>query len=352
MDCLEKIKEEYDYISIKGKDKINFNDKYEIDLRESEEVKTILEEININSIDNILKFGSASSKSVTEISDGLLYSLKNYYEIDINEVLNKLDKVINEFDFDELKESKKSNFFKQIFKKNKYKLDKQISKYTVIVDEVDKSYFILKKYEITLSDQLKKMNMLYESNFEYCSNLENYIAASGIILENLDKELSLEVEKTQSYEKVGFLKENKEILEQRIYDLKITRNVSLQNIALMEQIQNYNFDLINLIKSSLIITLPIFKRCLTNSIILKKQEILSIGINNVQKSTNKFFMKNKVRTSKNNLKIIENQTDLYSLYKKIMCGIEECKKIKEESKTNIEDGFFKLEDLKEKMKFQ
>ncbi|MBY2477384.1 toxic anion resistance protein [Clostridioides difficile] len=355
MSCLEKIKDDYECISKKGREKINFNDKYEFDLRKNEKVKAILEEININNADDLLEFGNTSSESVMKTSDELLYSMKNYYEDDINEMLNKLNKVMEDFNFDELKETKETHFLKKIFKINKCELDKQINKSIMIVGEVEKIYLGLKRYEIDLREQLKSMNMLYESNFKYCSSLENYIIASEIILENLDKELSLELGETYSYERVEFLKNNKELLEQKNYDLRTALNISLQNITLMEQIQNYNFDLMELITSSLIITLPIFKRCLTNSIRLKKQEILSMEMNSMQDSTKDFFIKNTVNTSNDNLKTFDSQTDSYSLeqlYKKIMCSIEECKKIKVENKTNIQDNFLKVENLKEKMKFQ
>ncbi|UUC42749.1 hypothetical protein NMZ80_04690 [Clostridioides difficile] len=78
-------------------------------------------------------------------------------------------------------------------------------------------------------------------------------------------------------------------------------------------------------------------------------------MSSMQDSTKDFFIKNIVNTSNDNLKTFDSQTDLYSLeqlYKKIMCSIEECKKIKVENKTNIQDNFLKVENLKEKMKFQ
>ncbi|EMH2710075.1 toxic anion resistance protein [Clostridioides difficile] len=339
---------------------VKLTEEYKLNLQNDKDVKCIMTKIDISDIENILAFGDKSANSISRLSDEILSTTQKIQkEKDIGVILNKLNKTFKGFDLQDLQKEEKG-FLKKIFNKAQNSFDNIVDRCTTIGNEVDKIYLDLKKHEVDINEQVKNLANLYESNIIYYRDLEKYIVAGEMALEKLDNELipSLEEKALNSGEnislqKINILKNNRDMLEQRVYDLKIAENVSLQNIPMIQQMQKGNFDLMRAIKSSFIITLPIFKQCLINAIVLKKQEKMYKDIESVRNMTNDFLMQNAEHLSKQAPGISKlagnSQISLDSLeasYKKIMEGIDECRRIEIENKSNFKGNASRLEELK------
>ncbi|HBG8470957.1 TPA: toxic anion resistance protein [Clostridioides difficile] len=339
---------------------VKLTEEYKLNLRNDKDVKCIMTKIDISDIENILAFGDKSANSISRLSDEILSTTQKIQkEKDIGLILNKLNKTFKGFNLEDLQKEEKG-FFKKVFNKAQNSFDNIVDRCTTVGNEVDKIYLDLKKHEVDIKEQVKNLANLYESNILYYRDLEKYIVAGEMALEKLDNELipSLEEKALNSGEnislqKINILKNNRDMLEQRVYDLKIAENVSLQNIPMLQQMQKGNFDLMRAIKSSFIITLPIFKQCLINAIVLKKQEKMYKDIESVRNMTNDFLMQNAEHLSKQAPGISKlagnSQISLDSLetsYKKIMEGIDECRRIEIENKSNFKGNASRLEELK------
>ncbi|MCC0671816.1 MULTISPECIES: toxic anion resistance protein [unclassified Clostridioides] len=339
---------------------VKFTEEYKLNLRNDKDVKCIMTKIDISEIENILAFGDKSANSISRLSDEILSTTQKIQkEKDIGAILNKLNKTFKGFDLQDLQKEEKG-FLKKMFNKAQSSFDNIVDRCTTIGNEVDKIYLDLKKHEVDIKEQIKNLTNLYESNIIYYRDLEKYIVAGEMALEKLDNELipSLEEKALNSGEnislqKINILKNNRDMLEQRVYDLKIAENISLQNIPMIQQMQKGNFDLMRAIKSSFIITLPIFKQCLINAIVLKKQEKMYKDIESVRNMTNDFLIQNAEHLSKQAPGISKlagnSQISLDSLetsYKKIMEGIDECRRIEIENKSNFKGNASRLEELK------
>lgn len=338
-----------------------FTNKYKQKLREDSEVQALVSKINVTDTRSILEFGHDASESITSISDRLLNSIRSVNQEEAGEILVQLTKIMKEFEIEDFKNMKEPGFFEKMFKKVKNSVESILAKYDSMGADVDRIYMILKKYEADVMSDSQKLSELYKANIQYYQELEKYIVAGELALEELDtkylphyEQLALNGEglDQQNYQT---LKICRDMLDQRVYDLKIAEGVALQSLPMIQQMQMGNFDLVRTIKSSFIITLPIFKQCLIQAIILKRQELKAKNIEAVRQTTNELLIKNAQNTSRQAIELARmsgrGAVDLDKLeqsFQTIMQGVSEAKKVQEQNRIEREKGSQKLEELKYK----
>jgi uncharacterized protein YaaN involved in tellurite resistance len=144
------------------------------------------------------------------------------------------------------------------------------------------------------------------------------------------------------------------MLDQRIYDLKLAESVSLQSMPMIKSIEQGNNNLIRKINSAFIITMPIFKQCLTQAIMLKRQAVQANAISALDQRTNELLLRNAENTalqSKITTRLASGSAvDIATLEKSwqtIMNGITETRQIQSEMRTAREDGAQRLIALKQ-----
>ncbi|WP_368262841.1 toxic anion resistance protein [Clostridium disporicum] len=338
-----------------------FTNKYKQKLREDSEVQALVSKINVTDTRSILEFGHDASESITSISDRLLNSIRSVNQEEAGEILVQLTKIMKKFEIEDFKNMKEPGFFEKMFKKVKNSVESILAKYDSMGADVDRIYMILKKYEADVMSDSQKLSELYKANIQYYQELEKYIVAGELALEELDtkylphyEQLALNGEglDQQNYQT---LKICRDMLDQRVYDLKIAEGVALQSLPMIQQMQMGNFDLVRTIKSSFIITLPIFKQCLIQAIILKRQELKAKNIEAVRQTTNELLIKNAQNTSRQAIELARmsgrGAVDLDKLeqsFQTIMQGVSEAKKVQEQNRIEREKGSQKLEELKYK----
>lgn len=338
-----------------------FTNKYKQKLREDSELQALVSKINVTDTRSILEFGHDASESITSISDRLLNSIRSVNQEEAGEILVQLTKIMKKFEIEDFKNMKEPGFFEKMFKKVKNSVESILAKYDSMGADVDRIYMILKKYEADVMSDSQKLSELYKANIQYYQELEKYIVAGELALEELDtkylphyEQLALNGEglDQQNYQT---LKICRDMLDQRVYDLKIAEGVALQSLPMIQQMQMGNFDLVRTIKSSFIITLPIFKQCLIQAIILKRQELKAKNIEAVRQTTNELLIKNAQNTSRQAIELARmsgrGAVDLDKLeqsFQTIMQGVSEAKKVQEQNRIEREKGSQKLEELKYK----
>ena len=144
------------------------------------------------------------------------------------------------------------------------------------------------------------------------------------------------------------------MLGQRIYDLQIAENIALQTIPMIQGIQYSNFNLSRKINSAFIITLPIFKQCLTQAVMLKRQELQAKSMEALDQKTNELLLRNAENMANQNARIARMATGssvqietLEKTWQTIMKGIEQTKAIEEENRNARQNNAVKLENMKQ-----
>lgn len=272
----------------------------------------------------------------------------------------QLTKVMDKFDIKELQDIKEPSALKKLFNRAKNSIEELFNKYETMGTEVDKIYIILKKYEDQINVANQNLALMYESNLEYYQLLEKYIVAGEMAMEELTGKLipQYEAEALSGDPMVTAtlqsLQQAQEMLGQRIYDLQIAENIALQTIPMIQGIQYSNFNLSRKINSAFIITLPIFKQCLTQAVMLKRQELQAKSMEALDQKTNELLLRNAENMANQNARIARMATGssvqietLEKTWQTIMKGIEQTKAIEEENRNARQNNAVKLENMKQ-----
>lgn len=246
-------------------------------LENSQEVDTLVSQIEVFNLETIVSFGSEAAEEISKCSDTVLNSMNMEQLNESSEMLNTLARIMDKFDIDEIKEN--PNGFKKLFTNAKKQLDKVLAKYHTMGDEVDKIYIQLKQYESEIKQSNRKLEEMFDVNVKYYHELVKYILAGEQGIREIDayiaqkqQELENSGDNSIQFELTG-LEQAKMMLEQRTQDLRIAENVAMQSIPMLKTMEFSNMNLVRKINSAFIITLPVFKQALAQAIMLKRQKV-------------------------------------------------------------------------------
>lgn len=359
----------YGYMNTQESMQIQNNDfdvatisEYKQRLRGMKEVQDLTSEVEIQNPNSIVMFGQCASEQISKVSDELLNSMKAVKAEEASEMLVNLTKIMDKFDIKELDGSEKQSMLSKFMKGVGNSVAKLFQKYDTMGYEVEKVYVLLKKYENDIRESNANLKKLYDANLHYYQLLEKYIVAGELALEEIEAyiyQISMnnslgQEEKQMMLQKLEI---SKEMLSQRVYDLQIAENVAIQSAPMIQTIQISNFNLMRKINSSFIITLPIFKQCLAQAVILKRQEIQAKSIKQLDDKTNELIMRNAQNTARQSVEIAKmasgssvSISTLEKSFETIMKGIEDTKAIQEANKVQRIENLAKLERIKSTMK--
>lgn len=359
----------YGYMNTQESMQIQNNDfdvatisEYKQRLRGMKEVQDLTSEVEIQNPNSIVMFGQGASEQISKVSDELLNSMKAVKAEEASEMLVNLTKIMDKFDIKELDGSEKQSMLSKFMKGVGNSVAKLFQKYDTMGYEVEKVYVLLKKYENDIRESNANLKKLYDANLHYYQLLEKYIVAGELALEEIEAyiyQISMnnslgQEEKQMMLQKLEI---SKEMLSQRVYDLQIAENIAIQSAPMIQTIQISNFNLMRKINSSFIITLPIFKQCLAQAVILKRQEIQAKSIKQLDDKTNELIMRNAQNTARQSVEIAKmasgssvSISTLEKSFETIMKGIEDTKAIQEANKVQRIENSAKLERIKSTMK--
>lgn len=327
-------------------------------LTNSKEVDDIVSTIEVYNLDTIVSFGSEVAEEISRASDVVLNNTSMSQLDDSSELLNTLTKIMNHFDIDELKEN--PGLFGKLFGNLRKQLDKIIDKYHTMGDEVDKIYVQLKKYEAEIRQSNRKLDEMFQANVNYYHELVKYILAGEQGCKEIEnyiakRQADMEATGDQSIQfEITSLNQSLMMLEQRTQDLRTAENVAMQSIPMIKTMEFSNMNLVRKINSAFIITLPVFKQALAQTIMLKRQRVQAEAMSALDQKTNELLMRNArntVEQSKLTAQLasgssIKTET-LENTWKTIVNGIDETRQIQENArKQRIEDQA-RLETIKQ-----
>ena len=342
-----------------------YSNDFKLKLRDDPEVQALTSEIVVNDLNTILFFGDSASKGISNVSDSLLLQMKEVRAEESGELIVKLTRVMDKFDpkeFEKFNTYKEQGVVSKLFNKAKDTIDKLFTKYEDLGTEVDKIYVVLKKYEAETRQSNMNLEQMAKANVETYETLEKYIVAGELAKEEVDKYIAEYEVKAQNPDdqKAALIYQSllqaRDMLDQRIYDLRISENVAMQTIPMIQMIQLGNYNLIRKINSAFLITLPIFKQCLTQAIMLKRQELQARSMQVLDDKTNELLIRNANSVSKNAATLakmagtssIKIET-IEETWRTITNGISETKKIQETNKNDREKNTIKLEEFKKQV---
>ena len=335
------------------------------DFEKTGELEKYTAKIEVFDPNSIVKFGSEAAEEVSKSADVVLNGMNMDQINNSGKMLEALDKIMGSFDIDEVKEDK--GLFGKLFGNAKKKLEKLLSKYNTMGDEIDKIYTQLKVYEGEIEKSNRNLDQMFNSNLEYYHELVKYIAAGEQgckelheYIEQKEQELATSNNVDLQFE-ISNLRQAENMLEQRVMDLKTAESIALQSIPMIKTMEFSNANLTRKINSAFIVTLPVFKHALAQAMMLKRQKIQADSMSALDKRTNELLIKNaqntveqsKQITRMTNTSSVQIET-LEKTWNTIVSGIDETKRIQEEAKRKREEDSKRLDVIKqqyaEKMK--
>lgn len=330
------------------------------DLVKSEAVQKLVDSININDVNSIVKFGNDAATEISKASDQVLNAMNMKQIDDSGEMLTALAAVMEQFDAKELTEEPKKGFFANLRKQ----IDKLLEKYHTMGENVDRIYVQLKGYEKEIEQSNVKLEQMYNANINYYKDLTLYIMAGEQACVELDQYIDEYKKKLEQNPDSGAvamdlqnLENVREIFQQRVMDLKIAENVAMQTVPMLKTMQYSNLNLIRKINSAFIITMPVFKQSLAQAVMLKRQKVQADSMAALDAKTNELLVKNAHNTVEQSKMIAKMASGssikietLEETWQTIVSGIEETRKIQEDAKIKRAEDSKRLEALKQDYK--
>jgi len=244
---------------------------------EKKMVQDFAQQIDIRNSTMILNYGAASQKKIADFSGAALESVRTK---DLGEVGDMISGLVTELrSFDAAAEQPKG--FLGLFKRAGNQLDEMKSKYAKAETNVERITGMLEGHQVTLLKDIKLLDKMYEKNLVYFKELTMYILAGKQKLsEARSRELPALVSKAQASglpEDAQAARDFEDMcgrFEKKLYDLELTRTVSIQMAPQIRLVQNNDAMMAEKIQSSIVNTIPLWK----------SQMVLALGLANSQQA--------------------------------------------------------------------
>ena len=326
-------------------------------------VDQFAEKIDITNSQQVLQYGSACQKKIGDFSEAALSKVATK---DLGEVGDMITSLIGELkSFDAGEEEKKGIL--GFFKKKGDQLDAMKMKYNKAETNVEKIQSMLEGHQVQLLKDIAMLDKMYELNMAYFKELSMYIlAGKKKLAEVRANELQQAMDKAkqsglpEDAQAARDLADQCERFEKKLYDLELTRNISLQMGPQIRLLQNNNTMMAEKIQSTIVNTIPLWKN----------QMVLALGIAHSQQAmqaeravtdaTNELLKKNAATLKQGTIEIAKESergiVDIETLQqtnKQLIETLDELNKIRADGKAkraNAEQELGRIEgELRQKM---
>ena len=326
-------------------------------------VRDFSEKIDIKNTDQVMNYGSAAQKNISEFSDAALSSVKTKDLGECGDMLSELVVELKGLNFDE---EEKKGFF-GLFKMASQTIAEKKAQFDKAEVNVDKIVEELEKHEITLMKDISMMDKMYEKNEEYMKELTMYILAGKLKIEHLR---NVELPEYVAKAKETGLPEDAQAandfanligrFEKKIHDLELTRTISVQMAPQIRMVQNNDSLMAEKIRSSIVNTIPLWKNQMVLALSLYHSEQAMQAQRNVTDVTNELLMKNaktlhqgSVNVAKESERGIVDMETLKQTNLELIATLDEVRQIQDDGRARraqAEDELARIEgELKDKL---
>ena len=326
-------------------------------------VNDFAEKIDITNSQMVLQYGAASQKKLSDFSETALSRVKTK---DMGETGELITSLISELQgFDATTEQPKGIF--GFFKKTSNSIEQLKTRYDSADKNVERIKAQLEDHQVTLMKDITMLDKMYELNLVYFKELTMYILAGkkklAEVRANDLKAAQEKAQRTQLPEDAQAARDLADLcdrFEKKLYDLELTRNVSIQMGPQIRLIQSNDTMMAEKIQTTIVNTIPLWKN----------QMVLALGIAHSQQAmqaeravtdaTNELLKKNAATLKQGTIEIAKESergiVDIETLKqtnKQLIETLDELNKIRADGKAkraNAEQELGRIEgELRQKM---
>ena len=330
---------------------------------ERQQAESIANQVQIDDPSAVTQFGVGAQKKVAGFADTILSEIRAKDAGYVGDTLTNLVVSIKEVGVDKITDKGYSNGV-PILKRLVRAVRKFTARYNKMSTQIEKITSELEEARMNLLKDITMLENLFKKNEEYLGELDLYIAAGQIKLEEAKKkilpELKQKADETNDPADVQKLQDFAQFInrfEKKLHDLKLSRMVSLQTGPQIRLIQSNNQTLVEKIQSSIMTTIPLWKNQIVIAISLFRQQKALEVQRQVTDTTNELLKKNaemlkegSIETAKESERgIIEIET-LRKVNSDLISTIEETLRIQEEGRTKRQQAETELKQMEEELK--
>jgi uncharacterized protein YaaN involved in tellurite resistance len=255
----------------KVKDKGNVAMEAQLSAEELKQVEDFSKQIDISNTTGIMNYGVGTQKKLADFSEK---AIDNVRTKDMGQVGDMITDLVTQLKNFEVAEDEKG--LKALFKKSANRIEGMKAKYSKVETNVETIANELERHQVTLMKDVELLDRMYDLNLNYYKELTMYILAGKKRLEEERNTTLVELQKKaeasglpEDAEKAKDFANKCDRFEKKIYDLELTRNISMQMAPQIRLIQNNDTMMSEKIQSTLVNTIPLWK----------SQMVIAIGLN-------------------------------------------------------------------------
>ena len=244
---------------------------------EKKAIEDFIKKVDVTNPDHVLLFGADAQKRIADFSQTALDAVKTQETGEVGNMLVNLVSELKGFQ----KDSEDRKGLARLFAKGEDKITRMKARYSKVSANVDSIAGSLEGYQTQLLKDVAMFDRLYDQNSDYFHQLTLYIIAGDQKLAQVRatelKELQDKAAKSgdaMDAQKANDLAAQCDRFEKKLYDLKLTRQVSIQMAPQIRLLQNNDSLLVERIQSTLSNTLPLWK----------SQMVLALGLHHSQQA--------------------------------------------------------------------
>jgi uncharacterized protein YaaN involved in tellurite resistance len=318
--------------------------------------------IELTNSNIILQYGSGAQKKVADFSETALNSVKTK---DLGEVGDMLSGVVCELKNFQVEDNEKG--IMGFFKRGGNKINALKARYAKAETNVDQISSALEGHQVTMLKDIAMLDKMYDLNKVYFKELTMYILAGKKKLQEVQTQqlpaLQKKAEESnlpEDAQAVNDLASMCNRFEKKLYDLELTRTISIQMAPQIRLVQNNDLLMSEKIQSTLVNTIPLWK----------SQMVLALGVEHSQQAakaqrevtdmTNELLRKNadtlkmaSINTAKESERGIVDMETLQHTNEQLITTLDEVMQIQKdghEKRAAAEQELGKIEgELKQKL---
>jgi uncharacterized protein YaaN involved in tellurite resistance len=267
----------------------------------SAEIERRIGEIDMGDTNSIVSFGSSAQVELQEISQSMLAGVRNKDVGPAGDSLRDIVSTIRGFSISELDVRRTRSWWERLLGRAA-PIANFVARFEEVQGQIDGITDNLLHHEHRLLKDIKSLDHLYDKTLAFYDELALYIAAGEEKLQRLDgvEIPAKETEVAQAPDEQGVMKAQelrdlraaRDDLERRVFDLKLTRQVTMQSLPSIRLVQENDKSLVTKINSTLVNTVPLWETQLAQAVTIQRSAEAAEAVREANDLTNELLTAN------------------------------------------------------------
>jgi uncharacterized protein YaaN involved in tellurite resistance len=263
-----------------------------------QQAKDIADAFDIEQPEAIVEYGTSAQRSISEFSAGLLNEVRTDDTGFVGDVLNELMVKVKDANVDGLTASGELSqlpLIGPLFDSFK----RWVAKFEKVEVQIERIEGELDRAQHRLTGDIAMFDQLFEQNADYFDELNVYIAAGEMKLEELRettlpelRQKAAESQDPMEAQRVRDLEALVNRFEKKVHNLKLSRMIAIQTAPQIRIIQANDQVLVDKIHTSILTTLPLWRSQIVIGVGLVRQRRALEMQHEVDETTNQLLAKN------------------------------------------------------------